>query len=359
LRRGRERNERNEHNERNERNARRPANMLSSQRLRPACQLLTRRCVPARAFHASAPRRNPVLNTILYLPHEMMTLIHAQVPWYAALPIAAFITRGLLVTTAGAWARSLTARYIGLQPLRQALAVQKRDNMSRQGNFRSPKEAIVAIRKEIKNEVAKLDKRWNVTIRGQISWTFAQIPIFFTMAEVIRQMCGARDGLLAMGTSYFNSGDKTAAADQLAGPVDAVTADSLAVAASNPWFEPSLANEGMLWFQDLLLPDPTGVLPFVVSGLMFSNIYFTKNTVNNDKNWPNLLRRTLLGVSLLVGPICQSMPAALMLYWASSTSSVMLWNAWLDWRYPAPRGFTACKLPLQMPPAAAPKGRKL
>ena len=323
--------------------------MLSPQRLRlPARQLLStsRRCVPSRSFHASAPRRDPVLNAVLYLPHEMMSLIHSQVPWYAALPIAAFMTRGVLVTTAGSWARSLTARYIGLQPLRQALALRKRDEISKYGGFRT-KEAMVTIRKDVKNEVDKLDKRWNVTLWGQINWTFAQIPIFFTMAEVIRQMSGARDGLLALGLSYIRFGDNTA------------TIDPAAAAASSPWFEPSLANEGMLWFENLLLPDPTGVLPFAVSGLMFANIYFTNNTVNNDKSWPNLLRKTLLGVSLLVGPICQNMPAALMLYWASSTTSVIAWNAWLDWKYPAPKGFTACKRPLQMPPPLAPKARKL
>jgi inner membrane protein COX18 len=322
--------------------------MLSPQRLRlPARQLLSRRCLPARSFHASAPRRDPVLDAVLYLPHEMMSLIHSQVPWYAALPIAAFLTRGVLVTTAGSWARSLTARYIGLQPLRQALAYRKRDEITKQGGFRSPKEAMVTLKKEVKNEVAKLDKRWNVTLWGQINWTFAQIPIFFTMAEAIRQMSGARDGLLALGLSAFKSGDNTA------------TTDSVAAVASNPWFEPSLANEGMLWFENLLVPDPTGVLPFAVSGLMFANIYFTNNTVSTDKSWPNLFRKALLGVSLLVGPMCQNMPAALMLYWASSTTSVMIWNAWLDWKYPAPKDFVACKRPLLMPPAAAPKARKL
>ena len=87
---------------------------------------------PTRAFHASAPRKDPVLDAILYLPHEMMTLIHTQVPWYAAIPASAFLLRAALVTSFGTWARSLMARYIGLQPLRQALARQKRDDVLKQ-----------------------------------------------------------------------------------------------------------------------------------------------------------------------------------------------------------------------------------
>jgi inner membrane protein COX18 len=331
--------------------------MLSSGLLRrPACQLASLRLArpsspkrrhTLRAFHASAPRQDPVLDAVLYLPHEMMNMIHTSVPWYAAIPLTAFITRAALVTTFGAWARSLMARYIGLHPLRQALAFQKRDEILKRGNFRSPKEATLVVKKEVNDVVAKLDKRWNVTLAGQIGWTFAQIPIFFAMAETIRQKCAAREGLMGLGFSAFRSEDAQTAVGEVA-------------VNTSKWFEPSLATEGMLWFPDLLIPDPTGVLPFLVSGLMFTNIYTTKNSVESGASWPLAIRRVLLGVSLLVGPLCQNLPAALMLYWASSTTSVMLWNAWLDWRYPAPRGFTACKRPLQMPPKFAPlKGQRV
>jgi inner membrane protein COX18 len=299
-----------------------------------------------------------VLDAVLYLPHEMMNLIHTSgLPWYAALPLTAFITRGLLVTTAGGWARALMARYVGLHPLRQALAFHKRNEILQKGNFRTPKEAMIAVKKEVKDEVAKLDKRWNVSLRGQIGWTLAQIPIFFAMAEAIRQKCGARDGLLGIGFSALRSKDVETAVGDMG--EDAQTAMGDMVSTTSTWFEPSLANEGILWFQDLLLPDPTGALPVIVSGLMFANIYLTKNTVDNAASWSLLVRRTLLGVSLLVGPLCQGMPAALMLYWASSTTSVMLWNVWLDWKYPAPRNFTACKRPFQMLPKPLPKSRKV
>ena len=324
--------------------------MLSSRVLRqPACQLLSRRVsAPTRhrAFHASAPRQDPMLDAILYLPHEMMNLIHSGVPWYAAIPLSAFVTRAMLVLSAGTWARALTARYVGLHPLRQALAFQKRDEVLRRGNFRDPKQAMIAVKTAVKKEVKKLDARWKVSLAGQIGWTTAQIPIFFAMAETIRQKADAREGLLGMVFSSVKGVDTHHG-------VDGVTTTTSA------WFEPSLANEGMLWFPDLLVPDPMGILPFVVSGLMFTNVYTTKNTVQNDWSWPSVLRRFLLGLSLLIGPLCQHVPAALVLYWGSSTSSVMLWNVWLDWKYPAPRGYIACKRPLLMPPVPASRGRKL
>ncbi|KAF3034252.1 hypothetical protein E8E12_005798 [Didymella heteroderae] len=313
----------------------------------------------------------------------MMSLLHTQVPWYAAIPLSAFFLRGALVTSFGTWTRSLMARYIGLQPLRQALARTKRDEvlkqMHNQGGARSPKEAKTRTMAEVKKVVTQLDNRWRVTLKGQIGWTLIQIPIFFTMAEVIRKMCGARDGLLALtassvkgmkdwvmgstgattaagaATGALESSDALAAPDALSiasalnDPAAMTNIDGVAAMATSPFFEPTLATEGMLWFPNLITPDP--FLPFIVSGLMFSNIYFSKNAPTSDKNWPNAIRRVLLGVSLLIGPLCQNLPAGLMLYWAGSTTSVMIWNKWLDWKYPAPTDFTACKRPLQMPPA--------
>jgi inner membrane protein COX18 len=358
---------------------------------RPARQLLLRSNAASnvvslspttRAFHASAPRQAAGLDAILYLPHEMMSLVHTQVPWYAAIPLSAFLLRAALVTSFGTWARSLMARYIGLQPLRQAIARTKRDEvlkeMHKQGGARSPKEAQIRAMAGVKEVVNELDSRWKVTLKGQVAWTLIQIPIFFTMAEVIRKMCGARDGLLALTASSVRSmkdwvtGGTQAATNAAASPSaleasgalsapDALSianalnnatattnVDALSTLATSPLFEPTLATEGMLWFPNLITPDP--FLPFIVSGLMFSNIYFSKNAPTSEKNWPNLIRRTLLCVSLLIGPLCQNLPAGLMLYWAGSTTSVMAWNKWLDWKYPAPADFTACKRPLQMPP---------
>lgn len=336
--------------------------MLSSRLLRqPACQLLSRIsitsrpsiCRPStRAFHASTPRQDPLVDAILYLPHELMSLVHTALPWYAAIPITAFITRGLLVTTFGTRSRALMARYIGLQPLREALAYKKRDEVLKRGGFRTVKQGILAVSKEIKEVTSAIDKRWNVSLSGQIMWTFGQLPIFVAMAEVIRQKCGAHDGLVGMAIAAVR-GEGTTMTNEIGETVARVTPSA--------YFEPSLATEGMLWFPDLLVPDPTGTLPFIASAIMFANIYTSKNSVESSRNrsWPGILRRTLLWVALLIGPMCQHLPAALMLYWSSSTASVMLWNLWLDRRYPAPRGFTACKRPLIMPPSPVSKGRKV
>ena len=329
--------------------------MISTRLLRPpGRQLLPRSLVVSshtfsvprtRAFHASAPRKGGVIDALLYLPHELMNLIHTQLPWYATVPLTAFLIRGILVTTAGSYARALTARYIGTHPVRQALAYQKRNQLMLQGGYSNPQQAKTAVTNAIKKETREFDKRWNCTIWGQAGWSLAQLPIFITMAELIRQMSGSRDGLLGMGLKSL--GLKS----------DTESLHGVTISDPSPFFQPTLANEGMLWFPDLLLPDP--FLPYVVSGLMFTNLWLSKNSLQSDPSkapkLTRVIRGTLMGVSLLIGPMCQGLPSALMLYWAGSTSSVMIWNFWLDWRHPAPKDFAACKRPLQV--LGEPKGK--
>lgn len=315
--------------------------LASSRRLWPPCRHIlprtpTIRPSPihsrARAFHQTVPRNNAVLDAILFLPHELVTLVHSQVPWYAAIPLTAFIVRGFLVTTGGLRVRQLTARYVGTQAVRQALAYQKRDQLMQRGGYSNPRQAKKAIGAAIRQETSALDKRWDCTMWAQLYWMGIQLPVFFTMAEVIRKMCGARDGLLAM---LFSEGDSD-------------TAHGIDILEASPWYTPSLANEGMLWFPDLLTPDP--FLPFAVSAAMFLNVYLSKFKVGgtsvNQPTYQTALRRCMLGLTLLIGPMCQGLPAVLMLYWVSSTTSVMLGNIWLERRYPAPESFVACRRPL-------------
>jgi inner membrane protein COX18 len=326
--------------------------MSSARLLRPPAFRLPARSTSAhfhlpsrRAFHATRPRNDAVLDTILVLPHELLSQLHTALPWYAAIPLTAFIVRGILVTTAGSWSRALTARYVGLHPLRQAIAYQKRHELMKKGGFKDPREAKTIISRAISAETRALDERWNCTLRGQMSWTLAQLPIFMMMAETIRQMAGARDGLLGLVLSGVGLRES-------AGSIHGVSE------ALNPWFEASLADEGMLWFTNLLVPDPTGTLPYVVSALMFTNVLLSKNGATDPENVSKTskwIRRLLLGTSLTIGPICQQLPAAMLLYWTASTLSVMLWNVWLDRKYPAVKDGIACKRPLKIIPPPPPK----
>ncbi|KAL2355552.1 hypothetical protein BJ546DRAFT_635000 [Cryomyces antarcticus] len=104
------------------------------------------------------------------------------------------------------------------------------------------------------------------------------------------------------------------------------------------WREPTLATEGMLWFPDLTLPDPTLTLSFMVSGVTFYHIY--SNTGGGVRPGaggvaelgagPKALRRLLLTVALFIGPATLQVPSAIMLYWFSSMTLATVQTKLLD-----------------------------
>jgi len=136
----------------------------------------------------------------------------------------------------------------------------------------------------------ELYKRW-----GCSTWKnylpFAQMPIWLVAIETVREMCGAGQGLLM---NFFGG-----------------VPESLTAVPS----EPSLANEGMLWFPDLIASDPHLALPFILSGVMLLNIGKAKGaqTVGQTR-FTNVLR----GFALAIGPIMLHFPSAMLLYWISS-----------------------------------------
>lgn len=335
-----------------------------------------------RAFHASAPRQNAVYDALLSVPHEVFQILHNTVglPWYATIPAAALLFRFLLVGTVGAYVRGQTSRYIALNPLRYAMFRAAQEQARRTST--SPAQAEKTARKAFRAQTKELDKRWDCSVTKQISWTVFQVPIFLANAEVIRQMAGTQSGLLQMGINAVGLGKQSAAAstssttehgkdvavdpgfeaavgsgiDSSDTTTSIITQHSRDVA-SNPWFEPSLSDGGFLWFTDLTAADPMHALPFIVSALMFANVSMSNNIEDGRKM--KGFRRGMQLVALLIGPLTQQVPTGLLYWWACSTTSVMLSNAWLDWRHPIVRGFGPCKRPLQrvMTPRTVPKAR--
>jgi inner membrane protein COX18 len=229
------------------------------------------------------------------------------------------------------------------------MSLQVLDKYMQHGGFSNPNQAKRVITKAIKHETKLLDKRWHCGVWQHVAFSVSQFPVFLLMAETVRRMAATKDGLLMMtlrGTGLAGGNTETAAAY--------VNGQWVADLAANPWFEPSLATEGMLWFPNLLVPDPTGFLPFILSAVMFTNIYVSKSSTvgsfENASSFARNFRKFMLGICLIIGPLCQYLPSGLILYWVSSTSSAMLWNAWLDRKYPVAPGFGPCKRKLvQLP----------
>jgi inner membrane protein COX18 len=157
-----------------------------------------------------------------------------------------------------------------------------------------------------------------------------QLPIWLLMVETLRGMAGTRKGLLGMMLPAGIAGDVNeldttpelaAAGIPEAGIVGAELIGEKSIVEVVMPVEPSLATEGILWFPDLMAADPMLLLPFILSGTLFLNIYSGQR-----RGIPGVamtrarirMMRALGVVALAVGPLTLQMPTAVLLYWVSS-----------------------------------------
>ncbi|TKA53145.1 hypothetical protein B0A49_11852 [Cryomyces minteri] len=376
-----------------------------------------------RSFHATPTRRVDAVDIIdgaVAVPHFLLNHLHfLGLPWAAVLPLAALIVRSAIVLPFITLpARRAQQRRMDLVPLDQAWtnAIMRRSGVSRdRERFKEAKNMLDKRRRSIYWE-------HNATAFRLLMPLF-QLPIFLLMAESIRRMAGRGGGALGLVAGWLSpraagsdpsaiqpsaaeptapaelssstdtlyrglfearspktesiaeGGSSAAGSDASATqspPESPILPDSnssiSAVAQPDPssldhyaaaWREPTLATEGMLWFPDLTLPDPTLTLPFMVSGITFYHIYSNAGGgvrpgaggVAELGAGPKALRRLLLTVALSIGPATLQVPSAIMLYWFSSMTLATVQTKLLDRYMPFRMPIRACKKRISRPPS--------
>ena len=223
---------------------------------------------------------------------------------------------------AAVYASTVLAKPLSLYPRLEESRTAIEKKVRQEHGDKSPRE-----REEI--QVRKVTHAWSRMVkqnRAQNWKTYIpliKIPIWFTMMETIRRMTGTEHGMLSL----------------IAKPLTALkgkenpglgTMDELIP------IEPSLATEGMLWFNNLSIPDPTIILPFALSGIVFT---FFSARINNvevlpglsmpreqalrTQSWNQWKNRTIKLGAFAIGPATLMFPSAMLLYWFSSTLAAL------------------------------------
>ena len=156
-----------------------------------------------------------------------------------------------------------------------------------------------------------------------------QLPVFVGFVETIRAVGGS-------GVGFFGAIKERVL--RAWAPESALGAVDLEYHRDD-WFEPTFREEGLAWFQDLTVPDPTGVLPVLAPALLLSNLVVSMGLYNDAKSVLNsLVGRTTLTVGIVItvalwqaAPV---MPSGLLYFWACSSACALLSKLWLDMRYP-------------------------
>ena len=287
--------------------------------------------MPRRKFHASPQR--PFLDSCFSGTHALITGIHSVtgLPWAATLPLTAILLRVAIIGPLTTYSHNITLQRIALSPLMHAWQHVFRRQVMRDHAALGP----VACQKLVKKQYAK---KWREIVKARgiplwkVSLNWLQLPIFLVVIETIRKMSGVGVGLLGLLVKRFKESEDV--------PQEGAENMPFSV-------EQSFANEGALWFPDLLLPDPQLILPFVLSGVLFSNIFYHEVVARKASSTPSKsqqrIRNILKILALAMGPLTLQVPSAMLVYWISSSLCALGQNVFLEWYMPRPKAIIPCK----------------
>lgn len=82
---------------------------------------------------------------------------------------------------------------------------------------------------------------------------------------------------------------------------------------------PEFSSEGVLWFNDLSVPDSTYALPLISAVTMYSVIHFGSETAGKDPT-ATKMKAVMKGVSFIVPFMTYHFPSGLFVYWITNNS---------------------------------------
>lgn len=298
------------------------------------------------------------LETAVYEATQLITTIHTATgtPWYITIPLAALAVNLVVRVPVSIYSRKLEQKRTRLLPLFWAWNSRHTENVI----CANPGKPMAAVQTAIQKRTLASERRiskdhgvqsWKINYLGSI----IALPFFLTTIQGVRRLCGAGGGIFGLfsnplpkisrslsgkeGVEEAASTPSTAGHAVAQTPLNADIAqvDSSAVAASTSsqaplgadllGYEPSLSTGGCLWFPDLTVPDPYHVLPVMLSAAMLwvvlpKTLEHTRQLLDPtaiNLTWRTRLHRALLVISLAIGPLTMHLPAAMHLYWISST----------------------------------------
>jgi len=332
--------------------------------------------------------RNFSYEGVVESAHLLLSNAHnaSGLPWYVILPLTALTVRSMIaLPTSILAARNRQQRatvvpaLLELRPQLEREVIAKYNDQGPVACTRHLSKALAKKSKEL--ELAQGIRRWP----SYLPWL--QVIPFLVTIDVIRRMTGQTKGLLGwlFGSNESSTDAPDAASRSLLdnvegeGPAtldklvnesshlsrtdtlaiqDSLAPNLLLSGSQSPLFEPSLANEGCLWFSNLLVADPQLYLPMLLSAALFANPTIEQAKaqarlqpgVNALPRWSRALTKTLQLVALAMFPLTMHLPAAMLWYWLSSAVLGLVQKEALDFIVPRPN-MNRLTLPKGLPPS--------
>ncbi|KAJ5948512.1 hypothetical protein N7454_001819 [Penicillium verhagenii] len=276
-----------------------------------------------RYFHPTKPAPN-LINVALDASAGLIHGVHniTYLPWVVSIPLTAVIVRTVVGFPIQYYTRLHARRERDVAPLLHSF----HRSVGRHMENPTP----TKLKKQVTQFSEMLRQTFHVNPWSKFL-AFAQIPVWISLMESIRGMCGNTNGLVPWLLSLVEPSQDAAK--------EAVQSLHLTV-------EPSLANEGALWFPDLLAGDPTGALPVLLTASILLNVNMGWKSVSrfDMSEMPKLqMYQTIffsglrvfiqvLAVNVGFSGWFYEMPTALLIYWITSTNVATL-QTWVLEKY--------------------------
>lgn len=279
-----------------------------------------------RYFHASPRLRASVIETCCSQSFELMDTLHGStgLSWVFVLPITALAIRSTFVAPLSIWARMNLKRLSEIQPLLLSWMPKIQKDVYRNNPGIGKATYLRIVKQEHNKKTIEIRRRLGISVWSAYA-PLLQLPIFLVFIESIRQMCSMSSGLLRLLSSWISGGEYQKTINVQA----------------------SLADEGALWFPDLLLPDPYYILPVVLSGLLYANIAYNQRRQEilrpSQIHQRVVLTTVMKGLSIGMLLVTPQLPAAMLVYWVSSSALALLTTYTLEHIIPIAPMMVPCK----------------
>ncbi|KAK3315379.1 hypothetical protein B0H66DRAFT_536248 [Apodospora peruviana] len=315
------------------------------------------------------------IESALTTTQHLFSSIHATtgIPWFLTIPLIALTINLVTRLPITIYTHRLAQRRAELAPVLQAWYGRHARDVSRERHVlqRGQDAAKKETEKRFKRTTSRLFRAYRVQ-RWKDYLNLGILPIWVFNLEALRRLSGGKPGML--GALMY--GNQTNADDTPATTTAALTGgleeqrvvdisatgghDVIGEAVVTAAADPTLATGGCLWFPDLMVADPLHILPGILSVLLalntipntraglraFLGLDNTQSTTVVQSQGRLRLLRALVIMCLAVGPLTMQLPAAIHLYWVSSTTISMIMKKAADWFIPIPKAnnkLTPCK----------------
>ncbi|KAI0555644.1 hypothetical protein F4679DRAFT_255 [Xylaria curta] len=289
------------------------------------------------------------LSTAIEGTQNLIVDLHtvSGLPWFLTIPLVAFTVGAVFRLPFQVYTQRILRRRTESGPVLQAWNARLQDDVSREGVARS-------------QDMSEVQKRQDRVLRriyrklGLQEWRLysgvASFPVWLLAIDGVRRLCGGPRGLIGS----LIAGPAGAAATGLpAGDIVDAAADPAALSSiaetARAVVDPSLRIEGCLWFTDLTAADPYHVLPLLLSATLVYNLLPKSGEQFSDRLRVAMGRRprsaqaqtlsgadhrirfgerakatfyvSMVGLAAVIGPATLDLPAALHLYWLTSSAT--------------------------------------